>query len=137
MYNIRQGLFETNSSSADVFCIPKNPSLKIPKEIKMSRLMTHTYSLEETASMEDKLAFMYNKAEDEGNAADFLQYLTNKGINVINDVGNTFEFDSYMFGYYMEQKSLDAFLFDPNSMYLHTLEDEEYKKDFIVLKCRR
>ena len=140
MIQIRQSMFETNSSSADVFCIPPSPSLKIPKEIKMSRLMVDTYSLDKNASVEDKLAFMYNKAEDEGHAAEFIQYLSYKGINIINDVGDTFDYDSYMFGYNMTQENLDAFLFDSNSMYLDTPDYEEYKnipKDFTVLDIHR
>lgn len=140
MIQIRNSMFETNSSSADVFCIPSSPSLKIPKEIKISRLMVDTYSLDKNASVEDKLAFMYNKAEDEGHATEFIQYLTYKGINVINDVGDTFNYDSYMFGYYMQQENLDAFLFDSNSMYLDTPNYEEYKnipKDFTVLDIHR
>jgi len=140
MIQIRQSMFETNSSSADVFCIPPSPSLKIPKEIKMSRLMVDTYSLDKNASVEDKLSFMYNKAEDEGHAVAFIQYLTYKGINVINDVGDTFDYDSYMFGYNMKQEDLDAFLFDSNSIYLDTPVYEEYKsipKDFTVLNIHR
>lgn len=140
MIQFRQSMFETNSSSADVFCIPPSPSLKIPKEIKMSRLMVDTYSLDKNASVEDKLSFMYNKAEDEGHAVAFIQYLTYKGINVINDVGDTFDYDSYMFGYNMKQEDLDAFLFDSNSIYLDTPVYEEYKsipKDFTVLNIHR
>ncbi len=140
MIQIRQSMFETNSSSADVFCIPPNPSLKIPKEIKMSRLMVDTYSLDKNASVEDKLAFMYNKAEDEGHAAEFIQYLSYKGINIINDVGDTFDYDSYMFGYNMKQEDLDAFLFDSSSIYLDTPDYDEYKnipKDFTVLDIHR
>jgi hypothetical protein len=140
MIQIRNSMFETNSSSADVFCIPSSPSLKIPKEIKMSRLMVDTYNLDKNASVEDKLSFMYNKAKDEGHTTEFIQYLSYKGINVINDVGDTFDYDSYMFGYYMEQKDLDAFLFDSNSMYLDTPNYEEYKnisKNFIVLDIHR
>lgn len=140
MIQFRQSMFETNSSSADVFCIPPSPSLKIPKEIKMSRLMVDTYSLDKNASVEDKLSFMYNRAEDEGHAVAFIQYLTYKGINVINDVGDTFDYDSYMFGYNMKQEDLDAFLFDSNSIYLDTPVYEEYKsipKDFTVLNIHR
>lgn len=140
MIQFRQSMFETNSSSADVFCIPSSPSLKIPKEIKMSRLTVDTYSLDKNASVEDKLSFMYNRAEDEGHAVAFIQYLTYKGINVINDVGDTFDYDSYMFGYNMKQEDLDAFLFDSNSMYLDTPVYEEYKsipKDFTVLNIHR
>ena len=145
MFNIRQGLFETNSSSADVFCIPKNPSLKIPKEIKMSRLMVDTYNLDKNASIEDKLSFMYNRAEQEGNASSFIQYLAHKGINVISDVGDIFDFDSWMFGFNMSQENLNAFLFDSDSIYFDTpWEDpdkyEHYKhipKDFIILDIHR
>lgn len=141
MFNIRQSMFETNSSSADVFALPPNPSLKIPKEMKMSRLLVSTYDLEYGyASVEDKLAFMYNKAEDEGNAAEFLQYLNYKGITVINDVGDTFDYDSYMFGYNMTQENLDAFLFDSSSMYLDTPTwDERTKipKDYTILDIHR
>jgi len=45
-----------------------------------------------------------------------------------------------MFGYYMEQKNLDAFLFDSSSMYLDTPDYDEYKsipKDFTVLDIHR
>lgn len=145
MIQVRQSMFETNSSSTDVFCIPSNPSLKIPKEIKMSRLMADTYYLDENASVEDKLSFMYNRAEDNGNASSFIQYLAHKGINVINDVGDTFDYDSWMFGFNMTQENLDAFLFDSNSLYFDSPWDnhneyERYRRitrDFIVLDSRR
>ena len=140
MIQIRQSMFETNSSSADVFCIPSSPSLKIPKEIKMSRLYVDTYSLDKNASVEDKLSFMYNRAEEAGCAAEFIKYLTYIGINVINDVGDLFEYNPYMFGYNMEQKDLDAFLFDSNSICLDTPTYDEYKnisKDFTVLDFHR
>lgn len=141
MFQIRQSMFETNSSSADVFALPPNPSLKIPKEVKMSRLMVATYSLDNVHnSVEDKLAYMYTKAEDEGNAAEFLQYLNYKGINVINDVGATFDYDSYMFGYRITQENLDAFLFDSDSMYLDIPDYDKYPKipkDYIILNIYR
>lgn len=143
MINIRKGTFETNSSSADVFCIPPSPSLKIPTEIKISRLMVEPYNtecLDKDASVEDKLAFMYNRAEEEGNAAEFIQYLVSKGINVINDVEDTFDYDEDMFGFYIKQEDLDGFLFDPESMYFDSPSYDEYKsipKDFTVLTFHR
>ena len=143
MINIRKGTFETNSSNADVFCIPPSPSLKIPTEIKISRLMVEPYNtecLDKDASVEDKLAFMYNRAEEEGNAAEFIQYLVSKGINVINDVEDTFDYDADMFGFYIKQEDLDGFLFDPESMYIDSPSYDEYKripKDFTVLTFHR
>lgn len=143
MLQIRKRIFETNSSSADVFCIPPSLSLKIPTEIKISRLMVEPYNtecLDKDASVEDKLAFMYNRAEEEGNAAEFIQYLVSKGINVINDVEDTFDYDEDMFGFYIKQEDLDGFLFDPESMYIDSPSYEEYKripKDFTVLTFHR
>lgn len=114
MINIRQGLFETNSSSVHSFCIPGDKSLKIPKEIRMSQLCRYVdpFHLD---TIEDKIAYMYNEAEDNNYEADFIEYLRHKGIKIIDDRTDPYDFPGYMFNYEFNESDLDNFLFNPDS----------------------
>lgn len=96
MIQIRNGIFETNSSSTHVFCIPSTKSLKIPKEIKLSSLDRYVDVTTEM-SIEDRIAYMYDRAKDNNSEASFIEYLKAKGINVIDD--RKYEFDGYMFNF--------------------------------------
>ena len=140
MIQIRNNMFETNSSSTDVFFISKSNALKIPKEIKMSKLISRVY-LDDHGCIEDKLAYMYSLAEDNGTELRYLQYLASKGINVINDISNDYNFDDYMFGDYIEENDLDRFLFDPDSKLIYNpISDEGYEQlsnDYDIVKFRR
>lgn len=138
MIKIRENLFETNSSSTNVFCIPSTKSVKIPKEIKLSALMADVYSLDENSTTEDKLAFMYNKAEDYGNRDAFIAYLESKGIVIIRDIDN-FSFDDYMFGSHFSESNLDNFLFNPDSKYFLNPGEKEWQKvpeDYQIVEIR-
>lgn len=137
MIKIRKNIFETNSSSTNVFCIPSTKSIKIPKEIKLSALMKNVYSLDENSTTEDKLAFMYNKAEDCGSREAFIAYLESKGIVIIKDIDN-FIFDDYMFGSCFSESDLDNFLFNPDSKYFLNPGEKEWRKvnDYKIVEIR-
>ena len=127
MIQIRNGLFETNSSSVHAFCIPGNKSLKIPKEIKLSQLNRYV-CITDINSIEDKLAYMYSEAEDNGCKSDFIEYLRSKGITIIDDLEDNDSFNAGMFNYEFTEDKLDNLLFNPDSMILFNPEYEEIKK---------
>ena len=124
---IRNGLFETNSSSVYAFCIPGNNSLKIPKEIKLSQLDRYV-DITNINSIEDKLAYMYSEAEDNGCKSDFIEYLRSKGITIINDLEDNNSFNARMFNYNFTEDKLDNLLFNPDSTILFNPRYEEIKK---------
>lgn len=132
MIQIRNSMFETNSSSTHVFCIPGTKSLKMPKEIKLSSLERYV-DITTEMSIEDRIAYMYDIAKDNNSEESFIAYLRAKGITVIDD--REYEFDSYMFNHDFTESELDSFLFDPNAKFLldpgssecKKLEDEGYK----------
>ena len=125
MIQIRNGIFETNSSSTHVFCIPSTKSLKIPREIKLSSLDRYV-DITTEMSIEDRIAYMYDRAKDNNSEASFIEYLKAKGINVIDD--RDYEFDCYMFDYDFTESQLDSFLFDPDSKFLLDDESDECKR---------
>ncbi len=133
MINIRQGLFETNSSSTHSFCIPGHKSLKIPKEIRMSQLNRYVDPCH-LDTIEDRIAYMYCEAEDNNYRADFIDYLKHKGIEIIDDRTDPYDFPGYMFNYDFNESELDNFLFNPDSKFildgsydeLNRLEKEGY-----------
>ena len=124
MIQIRSSQFETNSSSTHVFCIPSTKSLKIPKEIKLSSLDRYV-DITTEMSIEDRIAYMYDRAKDNNSEASFIEYLKAKGINVIDD--RKYEFDGYMFNFDFTESQLDSFLFDPDSKFLLDDDIDEYK----------
>lgn len=127
MIQIRNGLFETNSSSVHAFCIPGNKSLKIPKEIKLSQLNRYV-DITDINSIEDKLAYMYSEAEDNGCKSDFIEYLRSKGITIIDDLEDNNSFNAGMFNYDFTEDKLDNLLFNPDSAILFNPSYEEIKK---------
>lgn len=136
MFSIRTRMFETNSSSSHCFILPPNKAQKIPKEVKLSKLMRVDYISDRHPSIEDRMAFMYNLAEENGYASAYLQYLASKGVNVINDTGTEAEFEDYMFGFNMNESDLSQFLFNPDADYINTPEWSERQsipKDYTVI----
>lgn len=126
MISIRQSMFETNSSSTHVFCIPGHKSLKIPKEIKLSQLQKFVdISDNKQKSIEDKLAYMYDKACDNNAGASFIEYLQAKGITVINDT--KYEFDGYMFNFDFNENDLDNFLFNDDAKTFYVCNEKDEK----------
>ena len=125
MIQIRNSMFETNSSSTHVFCIPGTKSLKMPKEIKLSSLDRYV-DITTEMSIEDRIAYMYDIARDNNSEESFIAYLRDKGINVIDD--REYEFDSYMFNHEFNESQLDSFLFDPDAKFLLDPSDSECKK---------
>lgn len=136
MFNVRNGLFETNSSSSHCFILPPSKGQKIPSEIKLSKLMSTDYISERHPSIETRMAFMYSLAEENGYASAYLQYLASKGVNVINDTGTDLEFEDYMFGFNMSESELSQFLFNPDADYINTPAYDEYQsipKDYTLI----
>lgn len=127
MIQIRNGLFETNSSSVHAFCIPGSKSLKIPKEIKLSQLDRYV-DITDINSIEDKLAYMYSEADDNECKSDFIEYLRSKGITIINDLEDSSSFNAGMFDYEFTEDKLDNFLFNPDSTVLFNPKYEEIEK---------
>lgn len=137
MFNVRNGLFETNSSSSHCFILPPSKGQKIPTEIKLSKLMNTDYISERHPSIETRMAFMYSLAEENGYASAYLQYLASKGVNVINDTGTDNTFDDYMFGFSMSESELSQFLFNPDSDYIYSPEYHERQtipKDYTTIE---
>ena len=142
MINIRNSLFETNSSSSHMFILPPGNTQKIPKEIKLSKLMSVDYITSDKPTVEEKLAFMYHLAYENCNTLDYLNYLSSKGINVIDDINsnpNSYEYYAYMFGNFMNQSDLEQFLFNPDAEYSFSADWEKVKQypgDYRIVKIR-
>ena len=61
MYSIRQGLFETNSSSSHMLCISNNLfAMKIPAQVKISDLKKTGWVQEETNETDFPVAYKPN-----------------------------------------------------------------------------
>ena len=117
MIQIRNRLFETNSSSVNVFYIPETGSLKIPKEIKMSELTRDIDCADECVDTITKIAFMYNEAKDVGNGNEFIRYLTRKGIKIIDDLDDN-DYDEFMCSQHIDEIVLDHLLFNDDTLCL-------------------
>lgn len=117
MYSIRQGLFETNSSSSHMLCISNNPSaMKIPAQIKVSDLKKTGWVQEGTNETLDKLRCLYFLAEQEAAEDRFIQWLHNSfGIEIIYDDWEDEDVAERIFGYSTEL--LGKWLFTENSEY--------------------
>ena len=115
MIQIRNRLFETNSSSVNVFYIPETGSLKIPKEIKMSELNRDIYTADECVDTITKIAFMYNEAKDVGNGNEFIRYLTRKGIKIVDDLDDN-DYDEFMCSQHIDETVLDHLLFNDDTL---------------------
>ena len=130
MYSIRQGLFETNSSSSHMLCISNNPSaMKIPAQIKVSDLKKTGWVQEGTNETLDKLRCLYFLAEQEAAEDSFIQWLHNSfGIEIIYDDDENEDVAEKIFGYSTEL--LGKWLFTENSEYhsdMHYKTREELK----------
>lgn len=130
MYSIRQGLFETNSSSCHTLCISNNPSaMKIPAQVKISDLKKMGWVQEGTNDTLDKLRCLYFFAEQEAAEDSFIQWLHNSfGIEIIYDDDENEDVAEKIFGYSTEL--LGKWLFTENSEYhsdMHYKTREELK----------
>ncbi len=130
MIQLRCGQFETNSSSTHTFIIPKDGALKIPKQIKMSELRKFDSLSEGQNDTKDKLSRMYEFALDHNCETEFLDYLRNKGITVIDDLNNNSQYNDFMCGSYISEEDLDNLLFNDSTIYRHNKQTtmEERKK---------
>lgn len=131
MYSIRQGLFETNSSSCHTLCISNNPSaMKIPAQVKISDLKKVGWVQEGTNDTLDKLRCLYFFAEQEAAEDSFIQWLHNSfGIEIIYDDGEDEDAAEKIFG--CSTELLGQWLFTENSEYhadMHYKTWEELKQ---------
>ena len=88
MIQIRQGLFETNSSSVNTLVIPKDTRIIIPKKVS---LVYDNYSNWTFRKHTDTLNYAYSMCVDIGDPEIllFLHYLRRKGVEEIETHPNT------------------------------------------------
>ncbi|MEE3344022.1 MAG: hypothetical protein VZS44_08030 [Bacilli bacterium] len=103
MIQIRQSMFETNSSSSHTFMIPKNSiPLRIPSSINLRK---QNYPED---SIENRICLIYNYAEYYGDGDNFIKYLQSKGVEV-EEMDDRIELPcSHIF---KNEAQLDKFLF--------------------------
>ena len=75
MFNVRNGMYETNSSSCHSFIVPKDSehNIKIPSNIKL-------FGNDDTTNQIGRIRYMYQKAYEGGYGQEFIDYLKSKGI---------------------------------------------------------
>lgn len=103
MIQIRKGIYETNSSSSNVFAIPKDDiELHIPKSIDLDK-----WYPEDT--IEYRICLLYSYLRNVEEQVLFEKYLEDKGVTIVshNECLPTFPAD-YLFN---NEKQLDKFLF--------------------------
>lgn len=107
MLQVRESVFETNSSSVHSFVLPKdNDELKIPKSIKL-------FGQADPTTQEGRIRYMYELADEHGNGEDFILYLKSKGITIEDDFVE--EPSSSLFSCLgITEKEFENVLFNPN-----------------------
>ena len=124
MIQIRNGLFETNSSSTHSFVYSNDDRLNIPKEVSLSDLNRYG-SLDDSPSIKDRLGFFYDLACDNDKGEEFIEYLKSKGITIKQP--EKYSYDGNMCSYkYISEEELDHILFNTSVKYYH---NENVKKD--------
>ena len=75
MFNVRNWMYETNSSSCHSFIVPKDSehNIKIPSNIKL-------FGNDDTTNQIGRIRYMYQKAHEGGYGQEFIDYLKSKGI---------------------------------------------------------
>lgn len=84
MKQVRQGVFETNSSSTHSICIAKNATLELPKELHFN-LGEFGWECGTLGDLHTKASYLYTGFENNGRMDDFnkiVQLLAAKGIEV-------------------------------------------------------
>lgn len=107
MIQVRRCQFETNSSSVHAFVLPKdNDEIKIPKSIKL-------YGEADPTTVEGRIRFMYELADEHGYGEDFILYLKSKGITIEDDFVE--EPSSSLFSSMrLTEEQFEKVLFNPN-----------------------
>ncbi len=112
MKQIRQGQFETNSSSTHVFCISNDGARQKPVDVKMSEIKD-IWSMDDGTSFEKKVACLYSITRELGLDDQFLNYLSSRNINIIHD--GDYSDISNGFGVFKSEKEIDNYLFNAES----------------------
>lgn len=104
MFSIRQGMFETNSSSCHSFLISKDCSAsKIPTSIKLKGSTDPT-------TQEGRIRFLYDQANMYGYGRDFVEYLMSKGVQ-IEDFDIKVDFSDLCNRFGIDEQQLDLICF--------------------------
>ena len=107
MLQVRQYLFETNSSALHSFILPNDSNeIKIPKSIKL-------YGDIDPTTLEGRIRYMYEIADEHGYGDDFKIYLESKGIT-IEDAYVPEPEPSLFSSMGITEQELETILFNPN-----------------------
>lgn len=139
MISIRQGLFETNSSSVHALVIPKNCSIHFPNKVT---LYGGEYGWEED-EVYDTINYVYQACKDRGQEEvdKLLAYLKRHNIEV--EIGHEGEWNGIDHGWevpleelFKNESMLDRFLFGSNSFVITGNDNMDYndedEKDYSV-----
>lgn len=130
MIQIRNSMFETNSSSVNTFMIPKETELTIPSKVTLTNsYICDIYSIEGRINYLYDLAYQYNVADD------FIEYLQSKGI--IIERKNKNSNDNPLGMIFRNTDQLDRFLFGEGikdvSYLSFTQEEIDKEKNFDII----
>lgn len=123
MLNIREGQFETNSSSTHKFFIPKEGGkINIPDSITLFR------GSDNYATQEGRIRFLYQYAENYGRENDFIMYLKSKGIEIEDE--EPLNIDSLCSCFGISEEELDALCFNTNTVSENNEEFSAVEDDY-------
>lgn len=126
MKQIRQSVFETNSSSTHSICIAKNATLELPKEIHFS-LGEFGWKCDTLGTLRSKASYLYTGLENNKRLDDFNKItalLTSKGIAVTAEpavegnwsyVDHADELNEFLDAVCSDEDKLMSYLFSPLS----------------------
>ena len=129
---IRQGVFETNSSSTHSICIAKEAELIIPKELHFE-FGEFGWEFRTLQSVEEKASYLYTGLKDNDRLDDFnniVETLKNKGIEVTFEeqtgknswdngyIDHSDELGKFLNDICIDSEKLMKFLFSPLSFIL-------------------
>lgn len=114
MISIRQGSFETNSSSYNCFIIAPG-GVSIPKQIRLKDIDVGSDFYFDDNTVLNRISKIYSLACDRGQRESFLEYLRSKGIEIIEEKE---EIDERFWAHiFRSEDELDRFLFCDESLY--------------------
>ncbi len=143
---IRQGVFETNSSSTHSICIATEPTLEIPKELHFE-FGEFGWRKSTLDSISDKASYLYTglmityRTEDFENIAELL---SNKGIRVSAQeaksenmydngyIDHSNELGDFLDAVCSDEQQLMNFLFSPLSFILTGNDNDDHDVDINV-----
>ena len=107
MLQVRQCMFETNSSAVHSFILPNGSNeIKIPKSINL-------YGNLDPTTPEGRIRYMYELADEHGYGDDFKIYLESKGVT-IEDAYVPEPEPSLFSSMGITEQELETVLFNPN-----------------------